>query len=319
MAARKNFWRKFFSGVTVFSLLLNSVLPYGVLTTAYAQESTASATLQSADPTPSDTPSPTPTETLDPTPTDTPNPTPTDVPTPTPTIDPEPTATPTATPEPSPTITPEPTPEATPSATPTPLQGEILDGISTESASLNQGKIPLRMAGDFLKSSKKQVRKNYVEGEVIVKFKKDKLDIKGVFGKAQAFVFEKRFSLEKRDEIKSANIQVFRSKKSTEEMVKELKSDSNVEYAEPNYIRPWSSTIPNDTNFSFQWALNNTTTPASDVSAPEAWDIYKGNNAVIVGILDSGVAYNHPDLINNMWNGSSCKDENNLNASCHIP
>ncbi len=31
---------------------------------------------------------------------------------------------------------------------------------------------------------------------------------------------------------------------------------------------------------------------------------------VIVAVIDSGVAYNHPDLINQMWDGTNCKDEN---------
>lgn len=29
-----------------------------------------------------------------------------------------------------------------------------------------------------------------------------------------------------------------------------------------------------------------------------------------MAIIDSGVAYNHPDLLPNMWDGSNCKDEN---------
>ena len=300
MVCKKRFWKRIFSWVSILSILFNSVLPYyGLVTPAYAQESTASATQQIIDPTP--------------TPTDTPTPSPTDTPTPTPTLDPMPTATPSATPEP----TLEPTPEATPSATPTPEQGEILDGIATESASLSEAKIPLRMTGDFLKKSKTQAKKNYVEGEVIVKFRKEKLDIKGVFGKAQAFVFEKKFSLEKRDEIKASNIQVFKSKKSTEEMVKELKSDSNVEYAQPNYIYEPTSIGTNDTYKDLLWGLENTSqtvngtsgTNDTDIDGPEAWGTSEGNGT-IVAVIDSGVAYNHPDLINSMWNGSSCKDEN---------
>ena len=43
--------------------------------------------------------------------------------------------------------------------------------------------------------------------------------------------------------------------------------------------------------------------------APEAWATSEGNGT-IVAVIDSGVAYNHPDLINSMWNGSNCKDEN---------
>ena len=44
----------------------------------------------------------------------------------------------------------------------------------------------------------------------------------------------------------------------------------------------------------------------------EAWTISEATTTapVIVAIIDSGVAYNHPDLIANMWDGANCKDEN---------
>lgn len=45
----------------------------------------------------------------------------------------------------------------------------------------------------------------------------------------------------------------------------------------------------------------------ADIDAPEAWALNEGTNGtVIVAVIDSGVAYNHPDLLGNMWNGSSC-------------
>ena len=32
-----------------------------------------------------------------------------------------------------------------------------------------------------------------------------------------------------------------------------------------------------------------------------AWDITEGSNEIIVCIIDSGIDYNHPDLIENLW------------------
>ena len=103
-------------------------------------------------------------------------------------------------------------------------------------------------------------------------------------------------------------------------LAKEYNLDPNVEYAEPNYIShfsPMSYTlkddshekiqtnsndpiiIPNDEYFDEQWSLNQSND--CDIDAPEAWTIEKGNENVVIAIVDSGVDYNHPDLSGNIW------------------
>jgi subtilisin family serine protease len=86
----------------------------------------------------------------------------------------------------------------------------------------------------------------------------------------------------------------------------------NVQYAEPNYVGQLFAT-PNDpffTNSPFRmWAMHNTGqdfgagpgTPDADIDAPEAWDVTTGSAAVTVGIADTGIDYNHPDLAANIW------------------
>ncbi len=75
-------------------------------------------------------------------------------------------------------------------------------------------------------------------------------------------------------------------------------------YAEPVYQRKLA-VIPNDPNFPQLWGMNNTGqtggTVDADIDAPEAWDIHTGNESIIVAVVDTGVDYNHPDLIDNMW------------------
>ncbi len=76
-------------------------------------------------------------------------------------------------------------------------------------------------------------------------------------------------------------------------------------YAEPNAIGHFMSYYPNDQYFNRLWGLFNTGqaggTVGADIDAPSAWNIFSGNGSVIVGVLDTGVKYDHPDLVDNMW------------------
>ncbi len=75
-------------------------------------------------------------------------------------------------------------------------------------------------------------------------------------------------------------------------------------YAQPNYkIR--AMVVPNDPLFIQQWGLNNNGQMGglrdADIDAPEAWDIETGSADIVVAVLDSGIDYTHPDLVDNMW------------------
>lgn len=81
-------------------------------------------------------------------------------------------------------------------------------------------------------------------------------------------------------------------------------------YAEPNYIDEFAA-VPDDVYFGSQWALRNTGqgvgtplvngTPGADIDAVAGWDRSVGGDNVLVGIADSGVFYDHPDLGPNMY------------------
>ncbi|OQW35225.1 MAG: hypothetical protein A4E19_16775 [Nitrospira sp. SG-bin1] len=95
---------------------------------------------------------------------------------------------------------------------------------------------------------------------------------------------------------------------SVEEAVLKYRSNPAVEYAEPNYLYSLQA-IPNDTQFDTLWGLHNTGQAVNgtagrsdaDIDAPEAWDISTGSPNVIVAVIDSGIAYDHPDLAPNIW------------------
>lgn len=72
-----------------------------------------------------------------------------------------------------------------------------------------------------------------------------------------------------------------------------LKQDNNIEWAEPKFVYELSY-IPNDPEYSIQWHL-------AKVKAAEAWDISKGDTSVVIGIVDTGVDWDHPDLAANIW------------------
>jgi subtilisin family serine protease len=81
---------------------------------------------------------------------------------------------------------------------------------------------------------------------------------------------------------------------------------TGVASVEPDFVLTTQATTANDTYFaSTQWALNNTGqsggTADADIDAPEAWDLTRGNGSVVVGVIDSGVDYTHPDLAANIW------------------
>jgi subtilisin family serine protease len=64
-----------------------------------------------------------------------------------------------------------------------------------------------------------------------------------------------------------------------------------------------ASGTPNDTLFQQNklWGLKNDDHPGIDVHANEAWNLSTGSRDIVVGVIDSGIYYSHPDLLDNMW------------------
>jgi subtilisin family serine protease/subtilisin-like proprotein convertase family protein len=86
--------------------------------------------------------------------------------------------------------------------------------------------------------------------------------------------------------------------------VQKLAGDPAVAYAEPNFIYRISA-VPNDPRFGELYGLDNTGQSGgvadADVDGPEAWDNSVGSSNIVVGVVDTGVDYNHPDLAANIW------------------
>jgi subtilisin family serine protease len=186
------------------------------------------------------------------------------------------------------------------------------------------------------KTSDTNKNDNYKDGEIIVKYKKS------VTKQIQSFIknnddadiinsaIEKKKneitkSIVKSTKIKDVNIVdqinelglslIKSDTASTEELLKKVTTDPNVEYVEPNYKKT-PSYIPNDPYFSLQ--LQHETILNNGIGTMEAWDIEKSDALkTIVAVIDTGIDYNFSDLVGNMWDGSlNCKSELGLAINC---
>lgn len=88
----------------------------------------------------------------------------------------------------------------------------------------------------------------------------------------------------------------FPEKYSVTKVAEEFAKDQNIEYAEPipvNYLLE----VPNDPMYGDLHHL-------PQIKADSAWDIHKGENGteeVVIAIVDSGVEWDHEDLVDNIW------------------
>lgn len=91
---------------------------------------------------------------------------------------------------------------------------------------------------------------------------------------------------------------------SINEVIETLSDNDAVEYVERDGILVINTT-PNDPSFSNLWGLHNTGQSGglsdADIDAPEAWNINTGDPSLVVGIIDTGIDYTHPDLAANVW------------------
>lgn len=92
------------------------------------------------------------------------------------------------------------------------------------------------------------------------------------------------------------------SKESIIKIVSIYNEDSNIEFAQPNYLLH-AFDIPNDRHFGEQWALKNNY--GKDIQAERAWDIQKGDKNVIIAIIDTGVDHKHEDLKDKIWRNAA--------------
>ncbi|MFW6373489.1 MAG: S8 family serine peptidase [Thermodesulfobacteriota bacterium] len=143
----------------------------------------------------------------------------------------------------------------------------------------------------------------YVNREVLVKFRPGTAE-------SDKDRVRNRFEAEVMKTVRSIGLEHWRLPDTitTDEALKILEGIPEVEHAEPNYLYT-PMAIPNDPDFDRLWYLNNrgqtvngtAGLSGADIAAPEAWDIATGSPDLVIAVIDSGVAFEHPDLIDNTW------------------
>ncbi|MEK6278780.1 MAG: S8 family serine peptidase [Acidobacteriota bacterium] len=111
---------------------------------------------------------------------------------------------------------------------------------------------------------------------------------------------------------------------SAESLALALLQQPAVEFAEPNFlikpdqINSGNATAPNDAQFAEQWALRNTGQNggqyASDIGASTAWQTTTGLQSTVIAVIDSGIDFEHPDLVNNQWTNPAPSPDGDLHG-----
>jgi len=88
-----------------------------------------------------------------------------------------------------------------------------------------------------------------------------------------------------------------------------LNKMKNIEWAEPYYLN-WLVFTPNDPKY-----LDSTTNQQrlfNLIKAEQAWDINNGSSDVVIGIVDTGVDWDHPDIASHIWINSDEIPDNGI-------
>ncbi|HEY9060903.1 MAG TPA: S8 family serine peptidase [Pseudobacteroides sp.] len=159
------------------------------------------------------------------------------------------------------------------------------------------------------------------EDRIIVKYKDEK---KSSIVKDTVKKKLKNFNIDVEKKLQNIDVISVSNKVESEFLLEELKNSPYVEYAQPDY-KLEKFEVPQDDSFYKQWGLYNrgqaingqSGTTGVDINACSAWNLSKGNENVIVGILDTGIDINHPDLKNSIYinaeeiPGNNLDDDNN--------
>ena len=144
------------------------------------------------------------------------------------------------------------------------------------------------------------INKDYVDNQIIVKLKQ------GLNKNTKSSIMQE-LNAKIKHKFKTFDAELWEITNKQEDLktiINNLQQNPNIEYAELNYITKISD-IPNDEHFGKQWGLRNIQQFGgkydADIDIDQAWNVTLGCSSVLVGIIDTGIDYNHEDLHNSVW------------------
>jgi len=157
-----------------------------------------------------------------------------------------------------------------------------------------------KVTNPVLPLKKNEFTANYRENQIIIKYKP-------VFELQDVNELEKANNLVALDNIETKKGRIVNYEIPEEEdlleLIDEYKSLDGIEWVEPNYIF-YPASIPSDEYYNRQWNFIN-------INMEAAWDVTKGNENVVVAVLDTGIIPEHPDLKDNLLPGVNFVGGNN--------
>jgi subtilisin family serine protease len=161
--------------------------------------------------------------------------------------------------------------------------------------------------------AKASAEPDYVEGEVLVLYKSS-ASVKALSAiPAASQSTQTRRTFSRLSQRAGRTVQFIKdSSQTTAELMASLQSNSTVEAVSPNYRKHiYAPTrIPDDPQFTNQWAFYNTGQTVNGTTGSEDADIdftdarrlmMDSPPEAVIAIIDTGVDYNHSDLANAMW------------------
>src|SRR5688572_21282199 len=149
--------------------------------------------------------------------------------------------------------------------------------------------------------------KDFVPGELIVKFKADATDAQIQHGLKLSHLKVKKHKQTEPMKARGHNgVTLVETALGVDDAVAQLKNHPAIEYVEPNYTYK-HQLVSNDTYVTnnYTWGLYSGTSKPGNIygsGAMDAWTAgHVGTNSVYVAVIDEGIDVAHPDLAPNMW------------------